>query len=194
MLKIDFTTEEVSKLHYERYHHPHPIVQKKMEALYLKSQGIKHKDICSICKITKTTLTVYIKQYQIGGIEELKKIDDKGRPSKLNEYSDTLKEYFEKNPTSTIAEASDAIERITGIKRSPTQVREFMKRIGLRCLKVGYVPGKSVEEEKQKEIETYRVEKLEPLLDEAVRGEKAVFFLDAAHFVSQHCRRVSLCR
>jgi len=65
MLRIDFTTEEVSKLHYERYHHPHPMVQKKMEALYLKSQGIKHKDICSICKITKTTLTVYINWHGI---------------------------------------------------------------------------------------------------------------------------------
>lgn len=183
MLKIDFTPEEIFKLHYERYHHPHPLVQRKMEALYLKSQGMKHKDICSLCKITKTTLTVYIKQYQVGGVEELKKIDYKGRPSKLNEQSDILKEHFEKCPASTIAEASDAIEKITGIKRSPTQIREFMKRNGLRCLKVGYVPGKSVEAEKIKEIETYRLEKLEPLLEEAINGEKAVFFVDAAHFV-----------
>ena len=54
MLKIDFTQEDIDKLHYERY--PHPLVQKKMEALYLKSQGIKHKDICSLRKISRTTL------------------------------------------------------------------------------------------------------------------------------------------
>lgn len=139
MLRIDFTQEDIDKLHYERYHHPHPLVQKKMEALYLKSQGIKHKDICYLCKISKTTLTVYIRQYQQGGIEELKKIDYKGQPSILNQSIDILKEYFEKHPASTVAEASDAIERLTGIKRSPTQVREFLKRTGLRCLKVGYV-------------------------------------------------------
>ncbi len=183
MLRIDFIQEDIDELHYERYHHPHPLVQKKMETLYLKSQGIKHKDICQLCKISKTTLTVYIKQYQNGGIEELKKIDYKGQPSKLNQSSDFLKEYFEKHPASTVAEASDAIEKLTGIKRSPTQVREFLKRTGLRCLKVGYVPGKSVEEEKIKEIEKYRVEKLEPLLEEALLGKKAVFFVDAAHFV-----------
>ena len=51
MLKIDFTQEESDKLHYERYHYPHPLVQKKMEVLYLKSQAIKHKDICRLCKI-----------------------------------------------------------------------------------------------------------------------------------------------
>lgn len=183
MLRINFTQEEVDKLHYERYHHPHPLVQKKMEVLYLKSQGIKHKDICNLCKISKTTLTKYIKQYQLGGVEELKKLEYKGQPSELNQYTDILKEHFEKNPASSVAEASDVIERLTGVKRSPTQVREFLKRIGLRCLKVGYVPGKSVEEEKIKEVEKYKTEKLEPLLKEAISGEKAVFFVDAAHFV-----------
>jgi hypothetical protein len=34
MIKIKFTTEEIEKLNYERYHYPHPKVQKKMEALY----------------------------------------------------------------------------------------------------------------------------------------------------------------
>ena len=183
MLRINFTQEDVDKLHYERYHHPHPLGQKKMEVLYLKSQELKHKYICSLCKISKTTLTKYIKQYQSGGVEELKKLDYKGQPSELNQHSDILKEYFEKNPASSVAEASDAIENLTGVKRSPTQVREFMKRTGLRCLKVGYVPGKSVEEGKIESVEKYRVEKLEPLLKQAISGEKAVFFVDAAHFV-----------
>ncbi|MGJ5676352.1 MAG: helix-turn-helix domain-containing protein [Nostochopsis sp.] len=135
MLKIDFTREDIDKLHYERYHHPHPLVQKKMEVLYLKSQGVKHKDICSLCQISKTTLTIYMKKYQSGGVEELKKIDYKGQPSKLNEYSDILKEHFEKCPASSVAEASVIIEKLTGIKRSQAQVREFMKRTGLRCYK-----------------------------------------------------------
>ncbi|CDN17049.1 Mobile element protein [Richelia intracellularis] len=67
-----------------------------------------------------------------------------------------MKEYFEKRPATSIAEASDAIEKITSIKRSPTQVREFLPRTGLRSLKVGYVPGKSVEREKIEEVEKYR--------------------------------------
>ncbi|CDN16504.1 Mobile element protein [Richelia intracellularis] len=67
-----------------------------------------------------------------------------------------MKEYFEKHPATSIAEASNAIEKITGIKGSPTQVREFMFRTGLRCLKVGYVRGKSVEPEKIEEVEKYR--------------------------------------
>jgi hypothetical protein len=70
----------------------------------------------------------------------------------LNQYSDILKEYFEKNPASSVASASDAIERITGVKRSPTQVREFMKRTGLRCLK-WVRAGKVSRKEKIEEVE-----------------------------------------
>ena len=57
-----------------------------MEAIYLKSQGVKHKDIYKLCQISKTTLTKYIRQYQKGGIEELKKIEYKGQASELNQY------------------------------------------------------------------------------------------------------------
>ena len=183
MLTVNFTEEDIEKLHYERYHHPHPLVQRKMEVMYLKSQKLAHKDIRMLCQISKMTLTKYIKQYQVGGIEGLKKLEYKGRPSELNQYSEQVEEYFKKHPPSKVAEASDVIEKITGIKRSPTQIREFMKRIGLRCLKVGYVPGKSMELERIAEVEIYRKEKLEPLLEEAINGEKAVFFVDAAHFV-----------
>jgi len=44
MIQINFSPEEIESLKYERYHHPHPHVQKKMEALYLKSQGIIHAE------------------------------------------------------------------------------------------------------------------------------------------------------
>ena len=56
MLKRDFTQEYIEKLHYERYHYPYALVQKRMEVMYLKSHGIKHKNICSLCKSSKTTL------------------------------------------------------------------------------------------------------------------------------------------
>ena len=39
MLKIEFTLEEIDALEKERYHHPDPKVQRKVEAIYLKSQG-----------------------------------------------------------------------------------------------------------------------------------------------------------
>ena len=73
VIQIEFTPEEIDVLEYERYHHPDPKVQKKMEVLYLKSQKIDHQDICRLCRLSEPTLVAYLKQYQEGGIEQLKK-------------------------------------------------------------------------------------------------------------------------
>ena len=73
VIKIEFTPEEIDALEYERYHHPDPKVQKKMEVLYLKSQKVEHQDICRRCRLSAPTLVAYLKQYQAGGIEQLKK-------------------------------------------------------------------------------------------------------------------------
>lgn len=73
MINIEFTSEEIDALELERYHHPDPKVQKKMEVLYLKSQQLAHQDICRLCRISEPTLVTYLKHYQEGGIDQLKK-------------------------------------------------------------------------------------------------------------------------
>ena len=177
MLKIEFSEAEIEALDYERYHHPHPKVQRKMEVLYLKSQGLKHSEIRRLCRInSKTTLSKYLYEYREGGIEALKQLNYKGKPSELNAHIPSLKEHFEKHPPRNSAQAQSEIERLTGIKRSPTQVKAFLKRIGMRHRKVGYVPGKVVESEKIQEQEAFRVEQLEPRLAQAKAQERAVFF------------------
>ena len=42
-IEVVFTDEQKDELHYERFHHPHPRVQRKMEALWLKSQGLSQR-------------------------------------------------------------------------------------------------------------------------------------------------------
>ena len=66
MVKIEFTEEEMQALNYERYHHPHPRVQRKMEALWLKSQKVRHKEICRLTGISSNTLRRYLRKYQQG--------------------------------------------------------------------------------------------------------------------------------
>jgi transposase len=183
MIQIEFTSEEIDTLAYERYYYPDPKIQKKPEALYLKSLGFEHQEICKICRICKTTLISYLRHYQDGGLEELKETHYAGQASELQEHETTLKQYFETHLPQTSAEAQAAIEKLTGLKRSPTQVRAFMRRIGMRCRKVGYVPGKAANPEKQAEQETFRTEQLEPVLAEAKAGLRVALFMDAAHFV-----------
>lgn len=183
MIQIEFSEEEIKQLNYERYHHPHPRVQKKMEVLYLKSRELSHQEIRRLCYIGKTTLVSYLRQYQQGGIERLKELHYKGKPSQLNEQTQTIEAYFQSHPPRKVTEAQAKIAKLTGIKRNPTQIRAFLHRIGMRCRKLGFIPGKGSDPDKIEEQEVFRQSQLEPLLEEAKAGKKAVFFVDAAHFV-----------
>jgi len=62
---------------------------------------------------------------------------------------------------------------LTGIKRSPTQVRKFLKSMGMKCIKVVSLPSKADRDEQ----EDYKEKKLEPRLNEAKEGKRAVFLL-----------------
>ncbi len=176
MIRLEFSESDITALEYERYHHSHPHVQRKMEALYLKSQGLSHQEIRRLCRISsKTTLVTYLREYEAGGVAALKQLNFKGSPSKLNEHIPSLKAHFEAHPPRTSAEAGAEIERLTGIKRSPTQIKAFLKRIGLKPRKVGYVPGKAATAEKMVEQDAFQTEELEPRLAEAQARERALF-------------------
>jgi transposase len=175
MIRIEFTSEMIAELKYQRYHHPHPRVQQKMKVLYLKSQGLPHQEIRRICGISKVTLTTYLKQYLEGGTKRLQQLDYRGQPSALNQHAASLEAHFQTHPPKTIAEAQAKIKELTDIERSPTQVAAFLKRLGMQRRKVGFVPGKGGTPEKIAEQETFREEVLEPLLESAKQGKQALF-------------------
>jgi transposase len=143
MLRIEFSQQDIEQLRYERYHHPHPRVQMKMEALLLKSQQLPHHLIATCVGVTENTLRAYFKAYQTGGIEALKQLDFYRPVSELDAHRATIEAYFAQHPPATIAEAATIIERITGIQRRPTQVRIFLKKLGLKRLKTYTVPAKA---------------------------------------------------
>ena len=72
MLQMKLAQEEQEALRYERFNYPHPRVQKKIEAVLLKSYGLPHGLVANILGIDEGTLRDYLREYQQGGIEKLK--------------------------------------------------------------------------------------------------------------------------
>jgi transposase len=142
VLHLSFTQADSDELHYQRYHHPHPRVQMKMEALLLKAKGLPHHQIASCVGICENTLRTYLREYQTGGIEALKRLQFHRPTSQLEAHRDTLEAYFKEHPAVTIPQAVQLIEQLTGLKRSPTQVGIFLKKLGLKRLKTYGVPAK----------------------------------------------------
>lgn len=179
MIQINCSINDMKIFKYERMNHLHPRVQQRMDVLWLKSNGIPHNKIVTLSGVSVNTVTEYLKMYNEGGIEKLKEINFNKPKSELVKYISTIEGYFKEHPPASIKEAMGKIEELTGLKRSEPQVRKFLKSIGIKRRKIGAIPSKA----DLKEQENFKKEKLEPRLEEAKKGKRKVFFVDAAHFV-----------
>jgi hypothetical protein len=56
MRSVEFSEVAKQALHYERFHHPHPRVQLKMEVVWLKSQGLTHEEIGRLAQVDLKTV------------------------------------------------------------------------------------------------------------------------------------------
>ena len=110
MIRIEFTEGQIEQLRHERFAHPHPRVQKKMEALLLKSEGLPHGRIAKLLEISENTLREYFREFLDGGIERLKELRWTGPTSPLSPFCQTIRDDFEANPPATLQEAQHRIE------------------------------------------------------------------------------------
>lgn len=127
-IQLELTEETLKEIHYHRYNHPSPLVQRRMEALWLKGHSLPHAQIAELVGVTENTIRDYFELYEEGGIEKLKELNYYVPESKLNAHVTSLEVHFRDNPPASIKEAQSEIETITGVKRSETQVAEFLKK------------------------------------------------------------------
>jgi transposase len=156
MFSIEFTEEDKKQIAYERYHHPHPHIMRKMEVLYLKSLGYPNGEICTIAGITGNTMLSYFRQYNEGGVEKIKEVNFYRPQSKVFEYKGSIESYLTEHPPVSISQASALIYELTGKKIGETQTRHFLKNeLGFRFRKVGSIPAKAMEDSKKKSKEHF---------------------------------------
>jgi transposase len=143
MLKMTFSEAEIAALRHWRFHHPDPRVPVRMEALYLRSQGMANHDILRLCGISKASFHRYLTAYVTGGIAQLKHRVPRRPRSALQHHRTTIEAEFRPRPPATVAEAAARSEALTGLVRRPTQVRQFLKALGMKPRKVGMIPAKA---------------------------------------------------
>ena len=151
MIKLTFTDAEIDALEAERYTYPHPKVQRKLEALYLKSLALPHHQIRRICRISEPTLVRYLEDYQQAGRAGLQRLGYHGRPHGLRPHAASLEAHFRDQPPHTCAHARQMIQELTGVRRGLTQVRTFLRALKMKYRKTGFVPGRADTPEKQAE-------------------------------------------
>ncbi|MCL4520814.1 MAG: winged helix-turn-helix domain-containing protein [Firmicutes bacterium] len=141
--------------------------------------GYPRHDVARVVGVSEGTVRNYLHAYAAGGLEALRQFNPHPTSAALDAYTDTIRQAFVEQPPHTVQEAVDRIEKVTGIRRSPTAVRTWLKKTGFGFRKTGPIPAKADPVAQRLFLET----QLEPVLAQAQAGTRHVFFMDAAHFV-----------
>jgi transposase len=156
--------------------------RKKALAVMMKMAGVEVGTISEVTGASTRRIYEYLKQYdEAGGLKSIVS-DLRYRPvSDLMKYKDEIKEEFTNSPPATANEASERVAELYGVRRSPTQIRSFLHKIGMKPLMVGHLPAKADLNAQKAFLE----DELEPVIHEAQEGKRAILFLDASHMIWQ---------
>ena len=156
-----------------------------MLVLWLLHNGVTREKAAEIVGVGRATVQRYVAAFREGGLDGLRQWNLNRPVSEMAAYRELIRESFEKQPARTVAEACERIFQLTGLRRGPSQVRKFLKDMGLKWQRVRAIPvppKKTWPSTSQTQAEFLETE-LKPVLDAAAAGEGHVFFVDAAHFV-----------
>jgi transposase len=139
--RIALTAEEQQIVQQERESYPDACVRRRLWVVWLLHCGETREQTAKILGVAVSTVQRIVHDYRCGGLERLRKSGREYRPrSELEHYRDVIRQEFEQRPARTIAEACQRIKDLTGVDRKPTQVRRFLKQLGLKWQRVRAIP------------------------------------------------------
>jgi transposase len=128
MREFTFSPAVLTEIRHDRYHHPHPRVQRKMEVLWLKSRGLTHAEIAELADVSPRSVQRYLDEFEQGGLERARRLGWQGKACELDQHQQSLEDHFIEHPPRSAREAQQAIERLTGIRRGLSRVRALLKK------------------------------------------------------------------
>jgi transposase len=131
MLRVSISPEDLSTIHHDRFYHPQPYIMMRMHILALHHAGENAVRIAVLLNRNRKTTQACLKAYRDGGLQAVYQYEKHKKECELDAHSELIEKELEQHPPQSINEAGTTIERLTGIKRSPTQIRVFLKKKGL---------------------------------------------------------------
>lgn len=180
MIQLELTADEIRDLA-EALDDPSISEENRTKLLVIRlhAEGAKSGFIAKCLNLHSNTVTNYLKTYLEGKLPAVLEVKYYQPSSSLDPLMDCLKCSFKVAPVADAKQAAARVRALTGVRLSESQIRRFMKKLGLKLRKACPIPGKA---DPQLQLDFYRDEML-PRLEEAAKGERQVYFVDAAHFV-----------
>lgn len=132
MRPFDFPPAVVAEIAADRFHHPSPKVQRRMEVLWLTAHGVPRAEVIRLADVSRASVQRIHDAYRDGGLDAVRQLRYVVPTSVLDPHAPTLEAHFRDHPPRTTADAQATIEQLTGVRRGLTQVRRFLKKVGPR--------------------------------------------------------------
>jgi transposase len=138
--RVRLTEEQQRIVNEERVSHPHMRVREKMLVLWLLHCGSTREQAAEVVRVSRATVQRYVAAFRAGGLDGLRQLNPHRPVSEMAAYRDLIRESFEEQPARTMAEACERIFQLTGLRRGPSPVRQFLKDMGLKFNRVRAIP------------------------------------------------------
>jgi transposase len=139
-LRVQLTDEEQEIVNEERVSHPNERIRERMLVLWLLHKGMTRQKAAAIAGVGRATVQRFVAAFRDRGLDGLRRWDPNRPESEMAAFRELIRESFEKHPVRTVAEAGERIFQLTGLRRGPSQVRKFVKGLGLKYQRVRMVP------------------------------------------------------
>lgn len=140
-LRVDLTEEEQRIARCQRESHADACVRRRLSVLWMLHCGLKREQAARVACVAVSSVERDVNLYRTGGLAALLESKRKYRPtSALAAHQDQIRRSLEEQPARSIAEACQRIKELTGVERRPTQVRQFLKGLGLKWQRVRAIP------------------------------------------------------
>ena len=179
MLTLRISSEELKEVNYERYHYPCPKIRIRFFVVSLLAAHKSISEVAGLAGVHPNTVRTCIRLFNKEGIAGLRQLHYKKPATSFSSFESTIEQSLRRDPVRSSREAAARIEQLSGVSISPERARVFMRRIGMKCLRMGHIPAKADTVKQQDFLTTT----LEPLIEAAKKGKSELFFLDGAHFI-----------
>lgn len=184
LIDLALTEAQLDELHTAASENPRARARRKCWVTYLRGKGYPCREIADVVRVDGDTVTEYLRKYRDGGWPGRLAEDYRQPEGPLDDHADRLKKVFETRPPHTVNQAIEVMGQATGVRLKPSACRAFLRKLGLKCRRCGWVPGRAPDDEQPLQAQQeFHDNQLQPRLEEARQGRRTVLFVDAAHGV-----------
>lgn len=138
--RVRLTEVEQRIVNEGRSSHPNPRIREKVLVPWSLHNGVTRQKTAEIVVVGRATVQRSVAAIRAGGLDGLRQSPVNRPVSELAAYRDVIRSSFEQRPVRAVAEACERIFQLTGLRRGPSQVRKFLKELGLKFQRVRMIP------------------------------------------------------